>query len=271
MLDKYRIGLVAKLLDLPNETLRYYESRGIVTPHKDEESGYRYYDAWDLNNLLDSIYYRSFDFSLSDVEKMINEDTKKDIVDRCLIREAELLQTIYDYKQKLYSLMKFRQRITQAEVKVGVFEITESPSIIFQRQRVKNQFIFDDDALKVTNKWLNLMPNTNHTFVFPNYNIYDDNSFNEYWWGFSVSPDDAVHYGIDITQSVVLFPPTKSIYTVFIAGGRNTFAPSMKSKVTAKILEAGHKIIGPPVGHLIVRPHEDGVFTRFFEVWVPIE
>lgn len=271
MLEQYRIGMVAKLLDLPNETLRYYESRGIVEPHKDGESGYRYYDAWDLNNLLDSIYYRSFDFSLNDVAKMINEDDKKDIVDRCVTHEAELLQTIYEYKQKLYSLMKFRQRLFQVDSRVGKLEITDRPALFFQRQRVKNQFIFDDDALEVTKKWLNLMPNTNHTFVFPDYNLYDSNSFSEYWWGFSLSPEDAVHYKIDITPSVELFPSTKCVYTVFTAGGRNTFATSLKSNVITQIQGSGFKIIGPPVGHLIARPHEDGVFTRFFEVWVPIE
>ncbi|MDR1573273.1 MAG: MerR family transcriptional regulator, partial [Clostridiales Family XIII bacterium] len=73
-MKKYKIGAVTKLLNLSEDTLRYYESRGVVAPQKDEESGYRYYDAWDLNFLLDGIWYRSFDFPLKDVVKMINED-----------------------------------------------------------------------------------------------------------------------------------------------------------------------------------------------------
>lgn len=270
-LEKYKIGTVARLLDLPNDTLRYYESRGLVTPQKDEESGYRYYDAWDLNYLLDSIWYRSYDFSLNDVVKMINEDDHSNIVDRCLKREAELLRTIYEYKQKLTALVTFRQRVAQAVKKVGTYELTERPEMIYQRQRVKNDFIFDDEALSLMKKWLALMPCIDHTFVIPNYSACDSNSFNEYWWGFSLSPDDAIRSGIDISPPVEYFPPTKSIYTVFTAGERSTFTTSLKSKVISEIQHMGNKIVGPPVGHLIVRLHEEGVFTRYFEVWVPIE
>lgn len=270
-MEKYKIGVVARLLDMPNDTLRYYESRGIVTPQKDEESGYRYYDAWDLNYLLDSIWYRSYDFSLNDVVKMVNEDDQSDFVDRCLKREAELLHTIYEYKQKLDALVLFRQRVAQMKKKLGVFEIVERPAMIYQRHRIKYEFIFDDDALALTKKWIALMPFIDHTFVIPEYSAKDTSGFNEYWWGFSLSPDNAIRSGIDITPPVEYIPPVKSIYTVFTAGERSTFTHSLKSKVIAPILNMGHTIVGPPIGHLLVRLHEDGIFTRYFEVWVPIE
>lgn len=269
-MEKYKIGMVARLLDLPNDTLRYYESRGLVTPQKDEENGYRYYDAWDLNYLLDSLHYRSFDFSLNDVVKMINEDDHEEIVERCLKRESELLHTIYEYKQKLNSLVMFRQRMSQLIKKVGVYEVTERPAMVYQRHRVNNEFVFEEDSLSVMKKWLAMMPKTDHTFVVPNYNVSNPNSFNEYWWGFSLSPDDAMCSGIDISPPVEYYPPTKCIYTVFTAGGRSTFTNSLKTKVISDIQRMGHKIIGPPIGHLIVRLHEDGVFTRYFQVWVPI-
>lgn len=270
-LEKYKIGTVAKLLDLPDDTLRYYESRGIVTPQKDEESRYRYYDAWDLNFLLDSKWYRSYDFSLNDVVKMINSDDQTAFIDRCIKHEAELLQTIYEYKLKLNSLVKFRQRVAKIKNKLDMIEIVERPPMIYQRMRVDNEFIFDDEALRVMQKWLSLLRSVEHTFFIPNYTISDKSSFNEYWWGFSLSPDDAISNGIDISPPVVYLPPVKSVYTVFTAGSRNTFSLSLKTKVIQKILDMGHKIVDAPVGNLLVRLHEDGEFTRYFEVWVPIE
>ncbi|SHI03996.1 DNA-binding transcriptional regulator, MerR family [Sporobacter termitidis DSM 10068] len=270
-MEKYKIGAVARLLDLPIETLRYYEGRGIVTPQKDEENGYRYYDAWDLNYLLDSICYRSYDFSLNDITRMINEDDQPSLVDRFFKREAELLHTIYIYRQKLDALVKLRQRISQAPKKLGTFEICENPAMIYQRHRIKNEFIFDDDALKLTKKWLDLMPFVNHTFLIPNYSATDLDAFSEYWWGFSQSPDEAIRNGIDISPPVEYIPTVKCIYTVFTAGGPNTFTNSLKHHVISEVFKKGYKIVGPPVGHLIVRIHEDGAFTRYFEIWVPIE
>ncbi len=270
-MEKYKIGMVAKLLDLPNDTLRYYESRGIVTPQKDEETGYRYYDAWDLNYLLDTKWYRGYDFSLGDVIKMINEDDHAAFMDRCLKREADLLHTIYEYKRKLDSLVSYRQRVSQLLNKIGVFEIVDRPAMVYQRHRIEYEFVSDEDTLSVTKKWINLMPFVDHTFVMPVYSDNDANRFNEYSWGFSLSPDDAIRNGIDILPPAEYLPPVKSVYTVFTAGGRNTFTRSFKSQVVAKLTDMGHKIVGPPVGHLIVRLHNEGIFTRYFEVWVPIE
>ena len=45
MSEKYKIGDVSRLFDIPAQTLRYYEEQGILHPEKSENSGYRYYDA----------------------------------------------------------------------------------------------------------------------------------------------------------------------------------------------------------------------------------
>ncbi len=270
-MEKYKIGTVARLLDLPNDTLRYYESRGIVTPQKDEESGYRYYDAWDLNYLLDSKWYRSYDFSLSDVHKMINADDQDAFIDRCIKRETEILHTIHEYKMKLNGLIKFRQRVAKIKDMLDVIDIVERPAMIYQRMRIENEFIFEDNALKTMQKWLSMISVVNHTFYIPNFSAKSKNSFSEYWWGFSLSPDDAIGNGIDISPPAVYLPPVKCVYTVFTAGERNTFSKSLKTKVINRILDLGYKIIDSSVGNLLVRLHEDGIFTRYFEVWIPIE
>ncbi len=269
-MEKYKIGEVARMLGLPNDTLRYYESRGIVTPQKDEESGYRYYDAWDLNYLLDSKWYRSYDFPLTDVVQMINGDNLETFTARCLKRENELLHIIYDYQQKLNSLALFCQRVSNLKSELGRFRTVHSPALVYQRQRVKYSFICDEEALALMKKWTDLMPFVNHTFIVPKYSSGEE-KFDEYCWGYSLSPEDSIHYKIDIVPPVEYIPPLKSIHTVFSAGGRGTFMQSLKSQVIDKVLEMGHTITHPPIGHLIVRTHEDNKLVRFFEVWIPIE
>jgi DNA-binding transcriptional MerR regulator len=270
-MGKYKIGAVTKLLNLSEDTLRYYESRGVVNPQKDEESGYRYYDAWDLNFLLDSIWYRSFDFSLKDVVKMINEDDSAMFADRCAKRQAELLRAINAYKQKLDAVTRLREKILRIEKKLGVFEISERPERIYQLHRVKDDFIFDAAALGPTKKWLAAMPLPNHTFVIPYYAEADPKRFTEYWWGFSLPPDVAIKNGIDISPPAEYMPSIKSLYTVFTANERRTFLSSLQEKVIVEIQKMGHRIVDPPMGNLIVRLHEKTGFTRYFEVWIPIE
>ena len=52
MYKDYSIGTIAKLLGISSETLRYYESKNVIQPKRDPDTGYRYYTAWDLHMLL---------------------------------------------------------------------------------------------------------------------------------------------------------------------------------------------------------------------------
>ena len=62
----YKIGEVAALLGLTPEAIRHYERFGIIEPHKDGQSAYRYFDGWDLILLSACRQYRSLGFSLED-------------------------------------------------------------------------------------------------------------------------------------------------------------------------------------------------------------
>ncbi len=45
MYKDYSIGTIAKLLGISSETLRYYESKNVIQPKRDPDTGYRYYTA----------------------------------------------------------------------------------------------------------------------------------------------------------------------------------------------------------------------------------
>lgn len=265
----YKIGEVARMFGLPNDTLRYYESRGIITPKRDEESGYRYYDAWDMNFLLDSMWYRSFDFSLADVEQMINKDDLPQFEMRCRQREIELIQTINEYQRKLKQLALFRQRLKQIPKELGEFRLENSPAMVWQRQRT-NYELEKGPSVEIVRKWAELMPYVEHTFVMPEVKPVRG-EFNEYCWGFSLSPEQMELFHMEMPATAEYIPSFKSIYTVFSAGGEGTFMDAFNTQVIAPIKEQGNQILRPPVGHLLVRIHENGEMKRFFEVWVPIE
>ena len=270
-MPKYKIGEVARMLSLSNDMLRYYESRGIVTPQKDEQSGYRYYDAWDLNFILDSKWYRSFDFSLSDVEQMINKDNLEALIMRCHQKEEEMLHIIYTYQQKLCALAEFRRRADCVKGELGSFEVVTSPAFVYQKLRFMSEFDCSDETAPLLKQWTDLMPLINHTFLIPLTLTSKEHGFDEYWWGYSLTPEEAIRHHIKITPPVEYIPPRKSIRSVFSAGGRNTFMTSLKSQVMDTLQDKGYVISHSPVGNLIARVHENDEFTRYFEIWVPIE
>ncbi|MBF7097869.1 MerR family transcriptional regulator [Alkalibacter mobilis] len=79
---KFKIGEVSKILDIPMQTLRFYESKNIVKPSKDHINKYRYYDEWDINFLAECKKYKCFDFKLAEVEEIIHNDSLSTLIER---------------------------------------------------------------------------------------------------------------------------------------------------------------------------------------------
>jgi hypothetical protein len=52
-MQRYRIGEVSKMVDVPVETIRFLEQKGLVSPEKNTGTGYRLYSVWDINLILD--------------------------------------------------------------------------------------------------------------------------------------------------------------------------------------------------------------------------
>jgi len=102
--QKYRIGDVAGLIGMSRDTLRYYEKRGILPSHK-EENGYRYYTDQDVSRLLGILYQRKMNFGLTDIESVWSGSDYigrlSDLIDS---RIDEELQAIRAHRQTIARL-----------------------------------------------------------------------------------------------------------------------------------------------------------------------
>ena len=269
---RYKIGAVSKMFGLSNDAIRFYESKGIITPLRDEFSGYRYYDAWDLNYLLDCLRFRGFDFSTNEIEHMLHEDDCDEIIRRSRQREHELLARINAEQQKLKQLSHMRQAISRISGDLGTFNIEESPEMLWLCQRNSNEDESADTEKdtdpNAVSEWVKFMPFLEHTFKMPDRK---SEGFSDYCWGFSISPSQHDLLRMPTSDEVVYIPSVKSVNSIFSAADEGTFIPSLQSQVIEPIKAQGHKIAGPPVGNLLIRVHEDGKMKRYFEVWVPID
>ena len=85
-MEKYKIGNVARILGISPDLLRYYEKKGVVKPTKDVHNDYRYYDFWDINFLLDCLWFKNFGFSIEQISEMVR------------IPSAEELSSLFEEK-----------------------------------------------------------------------------------------------------------------------------------------------------------------------------
>ncbi len=275
---EYKIGSISKLFGSPTETLRYYESLGILEPKKDAESGYRYYTPWEVNTLTLCRIYRSFGFPMTDVKKMLHEDTFEELFSRYVQRESELIETIRHYQRLLHLLAAQRSALIAAERGVGRFSIEDSPELLFLHHRYCYELDLSDGVTGLSPKWIDAMPAVSLGFEVLEHTLekcdsspeLEAGTYQETRWGFTVPVKDAGQFGLKLEIPVRYIPSRRSLHTVLVTGGIGTLLEDFAEKILAPIRELGMTPSGNAVGHVLAYTHRDGQMVRYCDVWVPI-
>lgn len=75
MKKTFLIGEIADFFHIPSSTLRFWESKGLISPSKQKNNQYREYTLADLMKISDIVFYKNLGIPL----KNINDMRKKDV------------------------------------------------------------------------------------------------------------------------------------------------------------------------------------------------
>ena len=81
-MQRYRIGEVSKMVDVPVETIRFLEQKGLVSPEKNTGTGYRLYSVWDINLILDYMKFRKIGFSSRETVDLVRDSSFADLLEQ---------------------------------------------------------------------------------------------------------------------------------------------------------------------------------------------
>ena len=92
-----RIGELAKAASMPEKTIRYYESRGLILSPPREENGYRRYGQHDLDDLIFIRRCRELGISLNDIRQLLEVRSQRGStcvsVDKIIGRQLERVRS----------------------------------------------------------------------------------------------------------------------------------------------------------------------------------
>jgi MerR family Zn(II)-responsive transcriptional regulator of zntA len=74
-----KIGELSHHLGISNDTLRYYEKQGLLTPAKRNSAGYRIYSTDDLKLMQFIIRSKNVGFSLSEIKELLQIKFEKSL------------------------------------------------------------------------------------------------------------------------------------------------------------------------------------------------
>lgn len=151
MYTTYTIGELAKILGVTAETIRYYERKNIIQPIHDENSGYRYYTAWDLHMLIRARCYLGFGFNIEQVKEILQKESIEKI-DDLLSKQEEIIQENIIYQMNILKKLKAnRSLINDAKKQDHQLTLKMRPGIYrIDSQKCYNLFLSkkEQEALK---------------------------------------------------------------------------------------------------------------------------
>ena len=252
---KYKIGDVAKILGISPDLLRYYEKKGVVMPMKGKYNDYRYYDFWDINFLLDCLWFKNFGFSIDQIADMVKIPSTTELDGLFLQKEDELRATIKRSQLLLRRSEEYREDLKKSQELLGVCEIVDSPEYVRYLNRYTDTYSNAPELQKLSHDWLGLMPLTHRCFEIPQDSLLADDG-QEYAWGLS----------LDMEYVKLMEVPVEEPNT-----GKGNFSPKLISYMVDYCRDNDLKIIGPARGTLLCSIDSEGGLTGYFEVWIPIE
>lgn len=266
---RYKIGDVARILGISPDLLRYYEKKGVVTPFKDAHNDYRYYDAWDINLLMDCLWFKNFGFSIEQIADMVRIPSAQDLQDVLQYKEDELRATIRRCQLLLRRSGEYRQELARIPELLGRCELADSPRRLYYINRVGNEYPTGEGLERFARQWLRAMP-FNHRFFEISEQALRGGDGDDYRWGFSLEEDYVKELDFPQKAPMEATVPRRSIHTVFRSRGKGNFSARHLDYALRWAREQGLEVGGPAQGVLMASVLEDGELCGYFECWIPV-
>ena len=122
-----KIGELAALAGISVKALRVYEKKNIIKPVRvDEESGYRYYSAGQLEQVESLMELQDMGFSLVEIEQILSgERSKEEILKLFEEKERSLQEVLWKTQSRLEEIGSIKDRMESGQDAQRIQEMTD--------------------------------------------------------------------------------------------------------------------------------------------------
>ncbi|WAW15132.1 MerR family transcriptional regulator [Peptostreptococcus equinus] len=172
--DRYSIGEVEKICNIPIKTLRYYDSINLVVPSfRDSESNYRYYSKEQMVTICIVRKLRMLGFGLKEIHNIIHDNKAHILEESVDSKLVDISNEIKALQQKYEEGCRFSQRLKKGvdilslyakeefEKKGIVIEEIPESYLLYTRKVMKN-YSNRDVSLE---RWVELINLSNKTNI----------------------------------------------------------------------------------------------------------
>ncbi len=266
----FRIGTIARLLGMSPEGVRLYEREGILRPRRGEGDGaYRTYQHLDLTALLRARGYHNLGFSTSETADLLNAADPGEVTEQYALREKSLEREIRWKELLLQNLRETRTLIGEARASLGEVRPGVRPALYRFPFIRDGEFLLDREQEKVFSQWARHTP-----LVFTTHS----NDWEALQAGrtqatsaLGVFADQAEELGLDLTFAEFC-PPCPCLRTITWEEGEEQFQPLIcLAPLLAYLEEHPAQVAGSPISRTFLSFNKRECYTRYREVWLPVQ
>lgn len=149
---KFYIGDIANFFQIPSSTLRFWETKGLLSPNKKSENQYREYDLPDFMKISDIIFYKNLGIPLKNIIDLKKKDTSEQInfcskhMEQLHQQQIFLQQQIQKLKQhqKALETIRLLERsgflISEIDTEyIAIFELTDKEKL---KMYIDNPYLY---------------------------------------------------------------------------------------------------------------------------------
>lgn len=274
-MKEYKIGDVVKMVGMSAGNIRFFESKGLISPKKNKYSKYRYYDLEDIHQLLDYRKYRDLGLSVTESIQAVHKGSFKDVVAIVGKRQADVEKKARYFELEALKLRNDQNLLRNVRIMENTCKIVESPEICYLLRRTyrNGELTFErDEAHEVCAQELM----EHYVFVENMFRIRQE------WVGDS-SEMESVEEGLSIEtkwldaleipseDQLQKAESTQALYTIVKATEQPTFHQKALEPAFEYMQMNGYRLNGDITGNLILVAHQGEQTVRYVEVWIPIK
>lgn len=190
-MEKYTVGQIAKSLGVSSQTLRHYESLGLITSQRNDDNQYRTYAVEDTRSLFMISIYRSMGFSLPKIKQMLQEMTMNEVKTSFQQRIDDVNEQLQQLELLKKELEEYHRGIEMAEKAAGTYWIEEEGHTMVSVMKSGSGFSLINEKDNQLVEYQKLAPHVRQGFVISKSALDDEAPF-DFKYGVFLNMDYAV-------------------------------------------------------------------------------
>lgn len=213
-MKRYKIKKFSEYMGVSIDTVKHYQTCGILKPIIDPENNYRYYTITHGERLIVSKKFRNLGFNITDTAEMISSKNGSEIRHMLQQREDEIKEELLRLQHNYESLKHLSTLCDLFNHKVDTFSKVMRPGYYFFRHTYNFTFIDEGYTPQHTKYLMEQLPNAVKMLIVP-YKSLKSRTSSNFYHTLALKESLAIFIEDDVLETLEYIPEQPAILYIY--------------------------------------------------------